>query len=110
MFQEVESIGPNKEWLRVSTERGKARDARGSEGYSTEAQFLAEAKEAKKHIRTLRPQEAAELAAIDERLEEAKQVVKAIRDEREETARRAFQRGHVVRLSALLEMAERPPR
>lgn len=55
--------------------------------------------EIRKHLRRLRPQEAAELDALDTK-------IRALRDERDGVLRRAWQRGHVMTVKEVREAAE----
>lgn len=60
----------------------------------------------KKVVRVLRHQEEEELAEIDKRRAELHQQLDDLENDRDELVRRAFSKGHVVRVAALEERAE----
>lgn len=65
----------------------------------------ATAAETKKVIRSLRSQDAEEIHRIDRELAELDESRRELCERRDEAVRKAFSKGHVVRVSALEEMA-----
>jgi len=65
------------------------------------------AAEVKKHVRRLRDQEAPALDALDAEITEAEQHLRALRAQREEWLRHAWQKGNVVRLAEVAAEAQR---